>query len=411
MDTEQLKSVNRFYDQQCTWKMESFYVNTYANGLEEPRYVTKDNLIEHLGKTSHANPGSTTGMRIYLADFKENSKKYRKEVLLPTLNKVVQQSGFTVVSDGYSNKKLTLPIVCSRGVMYQNPNEKKDLTRNKEDARVEAILEESESTGITQNTVLAGRKTKTFRQVDKAEKCGFRFQLYWDPTHSLWYFHEFGAGNVTHTGHCQLRPEEVKVPIKALSPEAWQLARDMVNINADAALNRAILEERTGFLFSSDQLRHLRLSDRRDILVSEGCDQLSTLSPFSRTTQGAPTSPFWDTDLLAIPNQRPRLKSVRRMGGQHKVTTPMTQNQNDAFWDEVERDASKAKGTTVEEVEDLANEIDSAARQAMRIRKAVQLSGCKKILIGVSWTFDAARETLAKFPEATASDITEGTNS
>jgi hypothetical protein len=281
MDTEQLKSVNRFYDEQCTWPVKSFFVNAYAYGLEEPCYVTEVNLIDHLGKTSHANPGLTTGVRIYLADFRENSPKYRKEVLLPALNEVVRQSGFAVISDGYSDRKLTLPIVCSRGVMYQNHNEKKDSARNEEDARAEAILEESESTGITQNAVLTRRRTKTFRPVNKEEKCGFRFQLYWDPEHSLWYFYELGAGNVTHNGHCQLRPEEVKVPLKALSTEARQLARDMGNINADAALIRAILEETTGFLFSGDQLRHLRLSDRHDALVSEGCDP-SSMSPAER---------------------------------------------------------------------------------------------------------------------------------
>jgi hypothetical protein len=191
---------------------------------------------------------------MYLSDFNENTTKYRKEVLLPALNVASRDSGFAVVSDGYSNKTLTLPIVCSRGVMYQKHRVTNDSTSTNDDESLKATLEESLSTGLTRNAVLVQRRTKTFHPVNKEERCGFRFQLYWDPDHSLWYFFEFGAGNIEHKGHCQLRAEEVKVPLKALSPEVQELAGDMGNVNADATLIRAVLEERTGFLFSSDQL-------------------------------------------------------------------------------------------------------------------------------------------------------------
>ena len=118
----------------------------------------------------------------------------------------------------------------------------------------------------------------------------------------------------------------------------------------------------------------------------------------------------FDSALLAIPNQRPRLVSVKRASGRDQEKTPIPQNQNDTFWDEMEANARNAEGTTTQEVDDLVDEIDSAKRQAMRIRRALCLSDCKKLLLGLAWTFDAARETLTKFPEATASDITEGTN-
>jgi hypothetical protein len=108
----------------------------------------------------------------------------------------------------------------------------------------------------------------------------------------------------------------------------------------------------------------------------------------------------WGTALLSIPRQKPRLTQVKRFrGGNESEQSTIGSNEANLFWNEV-----------VPLDQSLSDEVDSAEDQAMRIRNALKITGTGKILLAIAWTTDNARLMLRKFPEATATDITKGTN-
>jgi hypothetical protein len=96
----------------------------------------------------------------------------------------------------------------------------------------------------------------------------------------------------------------------------------------------------------------------------------------------------WDMTLLTIPKQRqkPRIRV--------ELHTPA-----DGTSSAVDVDTST-----------LRDELDSAEEFATKIRNALKIQGTSKILLAVAWTVDMARELLAMFPEATACDVSFGTN-
>jgi hypothetical protein len=97
----------------------------------------------------------------------------------------------------------------------------------------------------------------------------------------------------------------------------------------------------------------------------------------------------WDTALLTIPKQRqkPRIRV--------ELHTPA--NGTSSAADDVDTST-------------LRDELDSAEEFATKIRNALKIEGTSKILLAIPWTVDMARELLAMFPEATACDVSFGTN-
>jgi hypothetical protein len=175
MNAEELQSISGFYDQQCSWTVKSLKVNAFVHGLRQPRYVTLIDLVDHLGKSTQGLRGVQRGSKIYLADFNENTTKYRTEVLLPALYEVTRQAGFGIISGGYKKKKLYLPILCFRGVLYQKRKDKKDSSTSQEgeDGDVDdgndnvdtddsdADNGDGEQNGLASNELIVRRRTKT----------------------------------------------------------------------------------------------------------------------------------------------------------------------------------------------------------------------------------------------------------
>jgi hypothetical protein len=362
MDNLFLEQVSNHFESEGNWTLTDFPLSVFDGPLDAcPRATKTINLVEYMSE----NLGSraSRGDKIYLSDFNDCEASYRRDVLMPALNLVCEPLGFQVAAHGWE-PDLGLRIECVRTRIFKHKKE------------------------LNVDPTMKKRQTKTARPVDKSMKCPFHFTLKWDDEHKLWYIHEKNRGCMRHYAHCELEEGEVKLRTSVLKQKEKDLTKEMFDVNTDPATVRAILEKRTGHVFSSNQLQYLRVSSTNPSGIASNAtpaDKLLALLDANPTCSYVALFAEWDSGLVTV--QKPRLRTVHRtpQGRQESVSNP--------------------------DEPPMKNGEQTASGFAESVRKALQVSDREgQCLVGIVITTDEGRRLLAMFPEATASDVHMGLN-
>jgi hypothetical protein len=135
------------------------------------------------------------------------------------------------------------------------------------------------------------------------DRCKFRFTLFWDQEHRLWYFDEFGSGNLEHNGHCPLPEKEVKVSTPGMGKAARKSAANLNGLHGSSSTAPALIQERTGVVLTPGEMPHLGLKSSGEEEGDHGIDENASV-PALGVDYGGPVE---DGEVFALSCRIPHL--------------------------------------------------------------------------------------------------------
>ena len=432
--------------------------------------TTQINLVETLGfsnKCIRTNFGPSKYHQVYWlpSKFCDCEPQTRIKHVGAIFIQACRKAGFNLRIKGWEKKYCKLRFICQRGRAYQEYKPKEKAPANDLVATTDTT-----TTGLVSHPPAApssGRNKKRRRSRKKSSKsqpkqalkmltqcpvikrgdsniadsdtehtsndvanviCPFTFGVYWHPIVQRWFIPKQQSGCVKHCGHLKRTSDQVRIGKNHVPSKDQKLMHDLLSSHFVAPAVSTVIYNRSGIDLEPYQIYDMHKTLKDSIFLNQ--------RPGFRKENGHNARPTAADSLLANLDANPRasyivlygdydsnLLTIRRRSKISKKATqffPYEGNSVDDLHliDEKTLHNQPAVSVNADVYEstvhssELADEDgDSAEVFADKVRSSLNITGSGLILLAIAWTNDQARRRFGMFPEFTAADVTEGTNS
>jgi hypothetical protein len=320
-----------------------------------------------------------------------NDEEFCSGTVAPIFERAAKDQGFHLILKGWEPKHNKLIFICKRGTYYREKNGSYYLAKKEGESSIGQCLQQEYSKRVaTTSRAIKGQNSA----------CRFGFSVYWHPDVKRWFLPKEQAGCKHHSGHLKVPPHLVNLPIKALPPDEIQLAKDGTHEFMKTSMLEALIHRRNDVTISRDRLKYYQQC-KKDIANNPIIERVSTGNPEMDGDLPQPRTPA--DKLLAALDSDQDVSYIALYGNYDSHLLTIRQKRKVRETHSVDE-----FGTS----EDLLNDpTDSAKQTAEQIRGDLLVSGTGMILLGVTWTENTTLKRFSLFPEVTAVDIMEKTNS
>jgi hypothetical protein len=293
-----------------------------------------------------------------LPKFNENTKQFRKTVLMMMLQDEAQRHGFNVVNRGWEKDYNRLRIACSRQLLYDNS-------------------QQSHPEGKYNST--------TQKATNKSDSCCFYFVLKWEPTVCRWYLrYQQTPGNTNHHGHHLMQSTSCRNHIDSLNSSDRKMFDVLAKCNLPPSLIEMVMHMKTGKSLTDSQIQQAK-RDCADAMINtdDGLKATTSAERLVNYLKSDPTISYVIVYGESTGWMSRKVRTVHRQTGQLALGDHAVQG---------EKEEPAGSGVHAE-----------AGEQIELLQKATNRESIR-VLLGAAWVKDGTLQNYRMFPEVLSGD-------